>query len=103
MFAIAYNKAFTLVCGWPNGNDNISKGKLHTSPVETGTSEIPKTISKILQCRQRRIRMENNWHDITYLKLGNERRKNSYSVLNELKIFKMLREYILIWVLGLTG
>ena len=36
--------------------------------------------------------MENNWHDITYLKLGNEQQKNSYSVLNELKIFKMLRE-----------
>ena len=37
--------------------------------------------------------MENNWHDITYLKLGNERQKNAYSVLNKLKIFKILREY----------
>ena len=37
--------------------------------------------------------MESNWHDITYLKLGNERQKNTYSVLNKLKIFKILREY----------
>ena len=37
--------------------------------------------------------MENNWHDITYLKLGNERQKNTYSVLDKLKIFKILREY----------
>lgn len=37
--------------------------------------------------------MENNWHDITYLKLGNERQKNAYSILNKLKIFKILREY----------
>lgn len=37
--------------------------------------------------------MESNWHDITYLKLGNERQKNTYSVLSELKIFKILREY----------
>ncbi len=37
--------------------------------------------------------MEINWHDITYLKLGNERQKNAYSVLNKLKIFKILREY----------
>lgn len=37
--------------------------------------------------------MENNWHDITYLKLGNERQKNTYSALNKLKIFKILREY----------
>lgn len=37
--------------------------------------------------------MESNWHDITYLKLGNERQKNAYSVLNKLKIFKILREY----------
>lgn len=37
--------------------------------------------------------MESNWHDITYLKSGNERQKNTYSVLNKLKIFKILREY----------
>ena len=37
--------------------------------------------------------MEINWHDIAYLKLGNERQKNAYSVLNKLKIFKILREY----------
>lgn len=37
--------------------------------------------------------MEINWHDITYLKLGNERQKNAYSVLDKLKIFKILREY----------
>jgi len=37
--------------------------------------------------------MEINWHDITYLKLGNERQKNAYSVLNKLKISKILREY----------
>ena len=37
--------------------------------------------------------MEINWHDITHLKLGNERQKNAYSVLNKLKIFKILREY----------
>jgi hypothetical protein len=37
--------------------------------------------------------MENNWHDISYLKLGNERQRNTYSVLNKLKIFKILREY----------
>ncbi len=37
--------------------------------------------------------MEINWHDITYLKLGNERQKNAYSVLNKLKIFKILRGY----------
>ena len=37
--------------------------------------------------------MEINWHDISYLKLGNERQKNAYSVLNKLKIFKILREY----------
>ena len=37
--------------------------------------------------------MEINWHDITYLKLGNERQRNTYSALNKLKIFKILREY----------
>jgi len=37
--------------------------------------------------------MENNWRDITYLKLGNERQRNAYSVLDKLKIFKILREY----------
>ncbi|MBU4353060.1 MAG: DUF4269 domain-containing protein [Nanoarchaeota archaeon] len=37
--------------------------------------------------------MEVNWHDITYLKLGNERQRNTHSVLNKLKIFKILREY----------
>jgi len=37
--------------------------------------------------------MEINWHDITYLKLGNERQRNTYSVLDKLKIFKILREY----------
>jgi hypothetical protein len=37
--------------------------------------------------------MESNWHDITYLKSGNERQKNAYSVLNKLKIFKILRKY----------
>jgi len=55
--------AFTLVCGWPNGY------------------------------RKRGIRMENNWHDIVYLKLGNERQKNAYSILDKLKIFTILREY----------
>jgi len=45
MFATAYNKAFTLVCGWPNGNNNVRK--IHVSPVETDTSEIPKTLSEI--------------------------------------------------------
>ena len=37
--------------------------------------------------------MEVSWHDTTYLKLGNERQRNTYSVLNKLKIFKILREY----------
>ena len=37
--------------------------------------------------------MENNWHDIVYLKLGNERQKNAYSILDKLKIFTILREY----------
>jgi hypothetical protein len=37
--------------------------------------------------------MEINWDDISYLKLGNERQKNAYSVLNKLKILKILRKY----------
>jgi len=59
MVATAYDRAFyaqlvtdltdmlSVIKLTMNGNDNVSKSKLHTSPVGTGRLKISKTLSEI--------------------------------------------------------